>query len=195
MKRILLAALVFAALPLAAQASDLDYNYLQAGYQYNDNSNSAPNGHGWSGLGSVALGPNFFLQGGGSHMDRGSFIAPNGDFRPAAGVNSWSLGGGFHTPVSANTDFVGAASYNHGDVDGLDNARHTYSAEVGVRSAMAPHLEGWISAGYGDGPDTKGSVFGKIGGEYKLDKNWGLVGQVRASRNETQYFVGPRVSF
>lgn len=193
MKRILLAALAAAVLPLAAQAGDLSYNYLQGGYDYSNN-NSGHNAHGWSGSGSAAIGQHFQIVGGASRTDH--------DFTGTT-ANGWSLGGGFHTPISDRTDFVGDVGYHQTSVDGLSGDVKTYTGEAGIRSALAPRFEGWAMAGYANGHDdlgdinhgTNGRFFGKLGGQYKLNKNWGLVGETTLSHGDQGYFVGPRFSF
>jgi hypothetical protein len=67
MKRILLAVLAVAVFPLASQAGDLSYTYVEGGYTYLHNDNAGHLGDNWGGSGSAALGPNFFVFGGGSH--------------------------------------------------------------------------------------------------------------------------------
>jgi len=190
MKRILLAALAVAVLPLAAQAGDLSYTYLQAGYNASHNDNSGFDSHGWSGAGSVALGDHFQVLGSLSRIDR-----------PNATVNGWGLGGGFHTPVSGSTDFVADVDYHQAHIDGVSRDGRRTSGELGVRSAMAPKFEGWALAGYTHANDAnidgrnKGEVFGKLGGQYKFTKNWGLVAEGTLAQNDRGIFIGPRVSF
>jgi len=195
MKRILLAVLAAAVFPLAAQADDLSYTFLQAGYSYAHN-NSNSDSHGWSGTGSAAIGPNFDIFGDGSRTSRS---LPNDD---SSHVNGWGLGGGFHTPIAGNTDFVGDVSYHQSEITGV-NGDVNYAGEIGVRSALAPQVEGWVYAGYSDAHNDTGNIdrsgngkfFGKIGGQFKFNKNWGLVGEVQASSGLQQYFIGPRYSF
>lgn len=193
MKRILLAALATALLPLAAQAGDLSYTYLQGGYNYS-NSNSGHNAHGWSGSGAFAIGEHFQVSAGGSRIDH--------DFTGAT-TNGWGLGAGFHTPISEKTDFVADAGYHQTNVSGVSGDIKTYTGEAGVRSALAPRFEGWAMAGYSSGQNDLGDIsrssngrfFGQLGGQFKLNKNWGLVGQTTLSHNGQGYFVGPRFSF
>jgi Ax21 family sulfation-dependent quorum factor len=194
MKRLILAALAIAVLPLAAQAGDLSYNYLQAGYNYAHNDNSDQNSPGWEGTASAALGQHFQVFGGGGVSNR--------DASSASGQN-WNLGAGFHTPVSDQTDFVGDLSYRHGNIDGVSGDVKTYSGEVGVRSALAPQFEGWLMAGYSNATNdtgdidrsSKGHAYGTLGGQYKFTKNWGLVAEGRLASDTRGIFVGPRYSF
>jgi len=195
MKRILLAALAAAVLPLAAQADDLSYTYLQAGYNAAHNDNSGRDTHGWSGDGSYALGEHFQVLAGFAHSNRDLPSDPN------ASVNAWRLGAGFHTPIGGKTDFVADVDYHQASIDGVNRDTKRYSGELGVRSALAPRFEGWALAGYshahdpnGDGRNN-GEVFGKLGGQYKFNKNWGLVAEGRLAENDREIFIGPRVSF
>lgn len=195
MKRILLAALAAAVLPLAAQASDLSYTYLQAGYDAAHNDKSGIDSHAWSGSGSVAVGEHFHVLGGFSHSN--SDLPNNSNSR----VNTWTLGGGFHTPIGGKTDFVADVDYHQANVDGLSRDVKGYTGEAGVRSALAPQFEGWALAGYshshnpnGDGK-SDGEAFGKLGGQYKFGKNWGLVAEGTLAENNRGIFIGPRVSF
>lgn len=185
MKRILLAALAIVAIPLAAQAGDLNYNYVQGGYQATD-IDGLPNAHGWGLNGSAALGSNFSVSGGWARQD---FNSSNVSF------NDWNLGGGFHNPINATTDLVANVDYRRIGSNALTSDIKTYSGEVGVRSALAPQFEGWALAGYEDGHNVNGSAYGKLGAQYKFASNWGLVGEAKFSKDTNQYFIGPRISF
>ncbi len=190
MKRILLAVLVTAALPLAAHASDatasdLSYNYLQAGYQAT-NIDAAPNASGWGGKASFAVGPNFQLFGGWARQD---FDHSNVSF------DDWNIGGGFHKSVNATTDLVANVEYRRLNINGFSGDIKTYSGEVGVRSELAPKFEGWALAGYEDGHNINGELYGKLGAQVKFGKGWGLVGEAKFSKDITEYFIGPRFSF
>jgi len=191
LKRVLPASLAFAILPLAAQAGDLSYNYVQAGYDYTNGHNSN-NSHGWEGTASAGLGQHFQIFGDGRITDAQT--------RTGQG---YGIGGGFHTPVAGNTDFVGDVAYHHANFDGVSGDIKTYSGEVGVRSALATHFEGWVMAGYAHGDnqlndiphDSKNAAYGKLGAQFKFDKNWGLVAEGKVSSDDRSIFVGPRFSF
>ena len=43
--------------------------------------------------------------------------------------------------------------------------------------------------------NSKGQVFGKLGGQYKFTNNWGLVAEGRLSNDTRGIFLGPRFSF
>lgn len=187
------AALAMAMLPLAARADGLDYNYLQAGYDFSHNSDTGRDAHGWNAGASAAVGSNFQVFGGGGVSD--------GAVRSG---QSWNLGGGFHAPVSASTDLVGDVAFHHGNFDGVAGDARSWTGEIGVRSALAPHVEGWLLGGYTNTRSDVGAInrptrdqaFAALGGQYKFDSHWGLVAQGRiGSRGERGIFIGPRFSF
>ena len=70
-----------------------------------------------------------------------------------------------------------------------------YSAEVGVRSALMPNLEGYALAGYEDGDQYSGDFYGRLGAQVKFNQNWGINGDVKFADGDTQWFVGPRFSW
>lgn len=194
MKRFLPAALAIALLPFAAQAGDLSYNYFQAGYGYSHNDPSDSHSHLWRANGSVAVGDHFAIIGGGNVVDH--------DGTDTSG-QGWSLGGNFHTPISAQTDFIANASYGHSNIDGVSGHVNTYSGTLGVRSGLTPHVEGWVEAGYSNSQNdlgdisrgSQGRVFGLLGGQYKFNKNIGLVAEGNLGKDNRGIFVGPRISF
>ena len=192
--RVTAAVLALAIIPFAAQAADLDYSYLQAGYQFG-HSSSGRDSHGWGGDAAAALGNNFQIT--------GSYLRASHDQTnraPDQSVDNWGLGGGFHTGVSATTDFVANLDYHQASVDGLSRDIHTWSGEAGVRSALAPQWEGWVMAGYGDthnpnSGNNRDEFFGTVGAQYKFNKQWGLVADGRIGHDSNSVFIGPRFSF
>ena len=76
-----------------------------------------------------------------------------------------------------------------------DNDLDGYSAEVGVRSALAQNFEGYVMAGYEDGDNFDGDFYGRLGAQVKFNQNWGVNGDVKFADGDTQYFIGPRLTF
>jgi hypothetical protein len=64
-----------------------------------------------------------------------------------------------------------------------------------VRSALAPNFEGYAMAGYEDAEKVDGDFYGRVGAQVKFNQSWGITGDVKFSDDDTQYFVGPRLSF
>jgi hypothetical protein len=60
---------------------------------------------------------------------------------------------------------------------------------------MLPNLEGFATAGYEDFEQSDGEFYGKLGAQVKFNPNWGLAGDVKFVDGDTQWFVGPRVTW
>lgn len=190
-----LAASLFAALPLAVSAQEaagLNYNYVEGGYVSTNTDAGDADGFGTNA--SVALAPNFHLFGGYSTQD-----IDDSDIN----VDQFRIGAGYNVGIAANTDLVARAAYEKYKTDDftIGGVRFAgedldgYSAEVGVRSALAPNFEGYAMAGYEDGDEFDGDVYGRLGAQVKFNRNWGVSGDVKFADGDTQWFVGPRFSW
>ena len=175
---------LLAATPFAASAADgVSYNFVQGGYVATNTDGGDADG--WGLNGSVAVHPNVHLFGGYSNqkLKNTSF-----DF------DQWKIGAGYNTAISSRTDFVANVAYEKLDAgSGFDFSG--YSAEGGVRSALASNLEGYAMLGYEDGGDFEGDVYGRVGGLVKFNQNWGVTADVKFADGDTQYMVGPRLTW
>jgi Ax21 family sulfation-dependent quorum factor len=183
MKRTLLALALTAALPFAAQASDLSYTYIEGGYVGFNSDPFDADGAGFNA--SAALGDKFHIFGG---YAKSEFDRTNID------IDSWNVGFGYNHELSRNADLLARAGYEEADVDGFGKA-DAWFTEVGVRGALSPSFEGWVLAGYEDGDGFDGEFYGKVGGLVKFNPTWGLSAEVKFIDGDQQYFVGPRISF
>ena len=194
MKRSLLALTLLAALPFAASAADgLSYNYVQGGYTH---VNSDVNAKGWGIDGSAAIAPNFHVFGGYTAVKADiSVLTPTGSHKPK--LDQWKLGVGYNHSISANTDFVGTLAYQKAQAKlaGVSSNVDGYAAEAGVRSALGPRFEGYAMAGYEDGNDYDGDFYGRLGAQVKFNQTWGIAADVKIADGDTQYFVGPRITW
>ena len=193
MKRSLLALTLLAALPFAASAADgLSYNYVQGGYTH---VNSDVNAKGWSVDGSAAIAPNFHVFGGYTAVKADTIVTPGGNFKPK--LDQWKLGLGYNHGISANTDFVGTVAYQKAEAKlaGVSDNVDGYAAEAGVRSAFGTRFEGYAMAGYEDGNVYDGDAYGRLGGQVKINTNWGVAADVKFANGDTQFFVGPRITW
>lgn len=174
------------AAPFAASAQDgrsgLSYNYVQGGYV--GTNTDAGDANGWGLGGSVAVHPNFHLFGTFSQQEIDN---TNVD------VDQWRVGGGYNQGISDRTDFVGTVAYEKFDVGAFD--MDGYSLEAGVRSALMPNLEGYAMAGYEDGDAYDGDLYGRLGATVKFNPTWGVNADVKIADGDTQWFVGPRLSW
>lgn len=184
-------ALAFAA-PLAAQAADLSYSYLEAGYIYTDPDGADGDG-GFAIRGSGAITDNWHVFGGYDDTDFDAF-----DFQ------SWRVGLGYNTPINDQIDFVGRIAYEKAEVDvdvscqalGIcdvldDNG---FSVEAGIRGEFAPNFEGHVAVRYIDIADDSTTGLA-LGAQYKFNQNWGIATDAFVSSDGNQFFIGPRLSF
>ena len=191
MKHSLIALALAAALPLSAQAADLNYNYVELDYARTniDNSDANPDGFGIKGSAKVAE-PIYLF---------GSYLRGK-DSLSGVGIhfNQIQLGVGYRNAIRDNTDFIGELSYIRDKVSvsgvGSGNA-HGYRASAGVRSALADNFEGYAKANYTDGGDFKGKFSGTLGAQYKFNPTWGLTGEAEFGGQTDIYSVGVRASF
>jgi hypothetical protein len=60
---------------------------------------------------------------------------------------------------------------------------------------MTSNLEGYALAGYEDGDAFDGDFYGRLGAQVKFTPNWGVAGDVKFSSGDTQWMVGPRLTW
>jgi Ax21 family sulfation-dependent quorum factor len=185
MKRSLLALMLLAAVPFAASAADgISYNYVEGGYMKTDTGGDAD---GWAANGSWAFHPSFHVFGG--------YTDQNVDNIYGADFDQWHLGVGYNHTLSQKMDLVSQVAYQSIDFGSGTQKHDGYTAEVGVRSALTPMLEGYAGAGYGDLEHSNGEFYAKLGAQVKFNQNWGVAGDVKFISGDTQWFVGPRLSW
>lgn len=184
MKRSLLALALLSSLSFAATAADgISYTYVQGGYvATNTDSGDAD---GWGVAGSAALTPNFHVFGDFANQ---TIDDTNVDF------DQWRAGVGYNHQISPRADLLTRVAYEKFDAGGgLDS--DGYSVEAGVRGAMTPMLEGYALAGYEDGDQYDGDFYGRFGAQVKFTPNWGINADVKLADGDTQWMVGPRLTW
>lgn len=185
MKRTLLALTLLAAVPFAASAADgVSYNYVEGGYTA-INGDGGADADGWAIAGSGAIAPNFHLFGGYANQ---KIDNTNIDF------DQWRVGVGYNREINRNVDLLTRVAYEKFDA-GTGAKFDGWSVEAGVRGALTPNLEGYALAGYEDGDQFDGDFYGRVGATVKFNPTWGLTGDVKFADGDTQYFVGPRITF
>jgi Ax21 family sulfation-dependent quorum factor len=194
MRRSLLALTLLAALPFAASAAEgVSYNYLEGGYFATEGEDTDADG--WMIGGSVAVHENFHLFGQYDGQKTDDFDVGPVQF-DGVDVDHWRLGVGYNHTLSPNADLVTRVAYEKYDLDEPEaDSSDGYSVEAGVRGAMTPSFEGWALAGYEDAEEFDGTFYGRLGAQYKFNQTWGVTGDVKFAEGDTQYFVGPRISF
>lgn len=184
MKKSLLALTLLAALPFAAAAADgVSYTYVEGGYT--STNTDGPDADGWAIKGSGAIAPNFHLFGDFSNQEIDN---TNIDF------DQWRVGVGYNHTISPRADLLTRVAYEKFDA-GRGADFDGWSVEAGVRGALAPNFEGYALAGYEDSDEFDGDFYGRLGALVKFNPTWGLSGDVKFVDGDTQWFVGPRMSF
>lgn len=198
MKKQLVLAALLATAPFVASAEGLSYSYVEGGYtRVNADTGISgfdPELDGGYIRGSAELGENFTIFGGYSKTQddvRFSGFSFDTDFETA------EIGFGYHADISDRADFIAELSYLRQEIN-IDNTSGEGKGgklNLGIRGEMTDNLEGWVKAGYIDGGDFEGAFVGTLGGQYKFNQTWGIVGEVEFNDETTQYMVGARVSF
>lgn len=140
-----LTSLLVVAFATPAMAGEFSYNYIEAGYQrveLDDNVGFTVDGDLYGIGGSVEIGNSFRVFG-----DYAST-----DLQFDVDIDQYSLGIGYHTPVSANLDVIFDLAYVHAEADaiGLSVDEDGYGASVGVRSMLGNRFELTGSVNYVD---------------------------------------------
>ncbi|MBD8527058.1 Ax21 family protein [Pseudomarimonas arenosa] len=181
-------ALALLALPLAANAGEISYNYGELGYSQLNIKGSSNDADGVAFNGSALLGDQFFIYGG--HGRHETDIA-------SVDLDLTRLGFGWRHGLSSSMDLVLNANYLRldvdagvfrGDVDG-------YEAEIGLRNSFGQRFETTVALGYTNGDNIDGDVYAKLSGHYKFNKNWGLVATATVAEGANEYLIGPRLRF
>lgn len=191
MKTSLIALALAAALPFAASAADnLSYNYVEGDYVKTDV--SGPDADGWALKGSWAFHPNFHVF--------GDFTQQKVDHTDAK-YDQWRIGAGYNRAIAPSTDLVARVAYQKFDPHHSNLDFDGYNAEVGLRNAFGEHVEVYAFAGYQDytrkhGVNPEGQFYGRLGGQVKLNQNWGINGDIKMDRHgDKEWSVGPRFSW
>lgn len=192
MKKSLLALTLLAAIPFAASAADgISYNYVEGGYIATQADVSDADGFAIRGSGAIA--PNFHVFGDYSKQTTDDFNVGAFRFR-GVDIDQLRLGVGYNHEIAPAADLVTRVAYERAE-DEFNNSFNGYSVEVGVRGSLAPNFEGFAMAGYEDGSDYDGEFYGRLGAQVKFNPMWGLSGDVKFVDGDTQWFIGPRVTF
>ncbi|WP_396616172.1 hypothetical protein ACHZ97_19445 [Lysobacter soli] len=216
-KRFVLAAMLAAA-PFVASAADngLSYTYVEGGYaQANINENFEDFGDvdasGGYLKGSFEISPSFYLFGSYAKASDDETIEPIEDLtvRLEDDLTQAEGGVGYHMAWGESVDFLAEVAYvsverdlklaAHFEGELIDRDSATIDqkggrAALGVRGGN-DRAEGWLKIGYLGGSDFDGNFIGTLGGQYKFNATWGLVGEVEVMDDVTRYTAGVRASF
>ena len=175
----------------AALAEGPSYSRIQATYQEVDldaGGGINADGDGFGLEGSVAIGVDWYLFADYETADLESVID----------LTILTVGGGWHTTISPNTDFFAELGFADGEIDvsGFGSEDDSgYSAKVGVRSMISEQLELYGSLGqvdfddFGDGTNVSAGLW------YTASGNLALGLGATFDDDITRYGVGVRLYF
>ena len=193
LKRSLFALALATALPMSAQAGEVSYSYIQAGYAATNVGGGDFDG--WSVDGSIGFGEsNFYGFGGYTTGDESST-----DF------NQTHLGLGWHS--TGNAQWFGELSWIKNDVDfgggfGVDD--NGYNVSGGVRGFLGDKFEGKVKIGYTDVGNFGDGFSAGVSGILHFNDTWGAYASYDYSDRSNTYFgdtsvdtwgLGVRASF
>ncbi len=196
MKRALFALALAAALPMSAQATELSYSFVEVDYT---NSNSEIFGSstfdtdGYGVRGSFGFAENFYVSGG----------YQKNDFDIGADEDRWNVGFGYHREMYDQADWFVEVGYTkiNSFAPVLDD--NVYDVSVGLRGSIGDRFEGIAKMSYNDGasfgggfyPQYDGAFSATVGLQWRINAMWGIVGEVEAYEDDTDYTLGVRASF
>ena len=195
MKKQIALAVALVAASFAANAGDLSYSYVEAGWTRANvdlDSNNDLDFDGYTVRGSYGI-DKFHVFGGYSSVNNDDLIDID--------LNETQIGAGFHQRIDENADFIGEVSYLRQEVKasafGVSAKDHVdgYRLSAGVRGNISQYVEGTIKLNYTDGSDLSSEFTPSAGVLVKFNPNWGLFVDAEASKDITRYAVGVRASF
>ena len=177
--------LLLAAGPIAAQAEDMSYSFVDAGYS-EMNLDGGPTGDGFAARGSVGFAENFFVF--------ADYL--NQDFGPVD-VDIYSVGLGGHLEIAESVDLVGKAGYLEADASGggfsVDDDGYLVSAGVRARPASQFELEGNVI--YRDFGGNADDTAVAVGARYFFTDMFAVGAEYEFSDDADTWFAGVRLSF
>ncbi len=172
-----------------AMADGPNYNYIEGSYQRVtlDDGFIDVDGDGFGIGGSVGIGDNWQLIGGYNTTD----------FDFGVELDQLVIGGGFHTALTPNTDFVANLAYIRLDASALGQSFDDdgYAARIGVRSMVSENLElaGFVQ--YADLSDSGNDTSVSAAAWYSFTQNFAVGLNVGTAEDVLTYGIGARVYF
>jgi hypothetical protein len=177
--------LLLAAAPIAAQAEDMSYSYIDLGYA-ETNLDGGPTGDGFGARGSIGFAENFFAF--------ADYLSQ--DFGPID-IDIYSVGLGGHMGLADSVDLVGRVGYLKADASagGFSGDEDGYMASAGVRARPAQQFElegNVIYRDLGGGADDTAVA---VGARYFFTDMFAIGAEYEMSDDADTWFAGIRLSF
>lgn len=181
----LLGSLVLSALPLAAQAEDMSYSFIDLGYS-EANLDGGPTGDGFGVRGSIGFAENFF--GFADYLSQ--------DFS-GLDIDIYSIGLGGRMEIAESVDLVGKVGYLKADVSsgGLSGDESGYLVSAGVRARPASQFElegNVVYRDFGSGADDTAVA---VAARYFFTDMFAIGAEYEMSDDQDIWFAGVRLSF
>lgn len=215
--QIALLSLLLAA-PLATQAGDLDYTYVEGGAMrhYPDMSawDQPERRNGAYLRGSFAFGEKLYAYGDISRTtgESARFMAGGPDiawFDYKYTLGQFGLGA--HHPLNDHTDALVELAYVHlkerrsttyrpfpTAATRFSNSEKGTQLRLGLREALTERVEGWMKVGYISmhrGSPVDNGYTGEAGIQFKITPRWGVVADAQYLQAVTTYSLGVRANF
>lgn len=179
----------------AAQATDLNYNYLDIGYTVTDIDDFSVDVKSYGIAGSFLLSNEIFVYGG--YMDGQTDRFQGGRID----ISGYTLGAGYRLGVGPRTDFNFGAAFERarlkgtGTLSGMgSDSDNGYSLSVGVRHLLTPQFEIGADVTYIDVFDDDDTVL-TVGGLWHINEVVAVGLSVGAGSDTTSYTGGVRFKF
>ena len=182
---------VFMLTSAAAMADGPSYSRIQASYQEVDldlGGGIDADGDGFGLAGSMAIGDSWY----------GFVDYQTADLESVVDLTILTIGGGWHTAMTTNTDFFAELGFADGEIDvsGFGSEDDSgYSVSVGVRSMVSQQLELYGSIGqvdfddFGDGTNVNAGLW------YTASGNFAIGLGATFDDDITRYGLGVRLYF
>ncbi len=196
MKRALFALALAAALPMSAQASELSYSFVELDYLSSESQLVGASLYGTDGYGirgSFGFAENFYVTG---HYSNSEF-----DISSTLDEDTWGVGFGYHRAMYDQADWFVEASYTKINSFSPSLDDNVYDVSAGIRGSISDRFEGIAKLSYNDGgeeglyPQYDSSFSATVGLQWRINEMWGIVGEIEAFEDDTDYTIGVRASF
>jgi hypothetical protein len=184
--KVVLGSLMLAVTPLAAQAEDMSYSYVDAAYVETDFDAIGPSADGFGLRGSVGFAGNFFVFGEFSSQSVGG-----------VDLDQMAAGIGGHYGLADNLDLFGRLGWMQLEVSAgpIDLDDDGYLADLGLRGRVGDAVELEGGARYTDFSDGGDDTAVFFGGRFHFNETWALGAEYQSGDDISTILAYVRASF
>lgn len=184
---VMLGSLVLAAAPLAAQAEDMSYSYVDLAYVETDFDGIGPSADGFGLRGSVGFAENWL-----------AFAEYSATSVSGVDIDQLAVGLGGHWGIAENVDLVGRLGYFQVELDagGFGTADDDgFLVDVGLRGRLGDAVELEGGARYTDLSDGGDDTALVLGGRFHFNQTWALGAEFQSGDEIETILAYVRASF